>query len=257
MPNPGDLIPYGDDALVRVQADLERKHREDMAARSLAASTIGAGGLIVKDGGSITIQGTGSFNTNGVINTTGSFSAGTTISAGGNVTSGGTVQGAALRSTGNSQIDGSENVNGNITASGQVTSAAPLKSPGSYALVVSGNNYRTAWIQSDGQVGYSPSTIRVKKDLEEFPDYLLDAFLACSPYLGRYTWDDEDSPLKVFLIAEHLAHAGFGTDVVPQDDEGNAEAVNYSQVVVPLFAAVKRQQSQIESLTERLDAAGL
>jgi len=150
------------------------------------------------------------------------------------------------------------NISGaNISASGQVTSAAPLKSPGSYALVVSGSNYRTAWIQSDGQVGYSPSTIRVKKDLEEFPDDLLDAFLACSPYLGRYTWDDEDSPLKVFLIAEHLADAGFGTDVVPQDDEGNAEAVNYSQVVVPLFAAVKRQQAQIQSLTERLDAAGL
>lgn len=174
------------------------------------------------------------------------------------------VAAIAANSYTKSQIDGlvanppaGSDVTGDVTASGRVTSAgAPLTSLPSYNYQVT-TGYKSAWINDDGQVGFSPSTLRVKKDLEPFPDDLAQAFLALTPYLGRYTWDDEGSPLKVFLIAEDVGGAGFGPDVVPVDEAGDPETVNYSQVVVPLLAVVKLQQAQIASLMGRLDDAGI
>lgn len=151
-----------------------------------------------------------------------------------------------------SNVTGNVVASGNVTAGGQVTSAQPLKSPGSFAYQVT-TGYVSAWINNDGQIGFSPSTATVKKDLEEFPADLADAFLALTPYLGRYTWDDEDTPLKVFLLAENTQAAGFGPDVVPVDEDGAPQTINYSQLVVPLLAAVKRQQAQIDALTQQVD----
>lgn len=143
---------------------------------------------------------------------------------------------------------------GNVDASGRVTSGgAPLTSLPSFNYQVT-TGYKSAWINNDGQVGFSPSTLRVKKDLEPFPDELADAFLlTMTPYLGRYTWDDESEPLKVFVIAEEAAAAGFGPDVVPGDKDGQPETVNYSQLVVPLLAVVKQQQARLAALESRLD----
>lgn len=156
-----------------------------------------------------------------------------------------------------SNVSGDVTASGNVTASGRVTSAgAPLTSLPSYNYQVT-TGFKAAWINNDGQVGFSPSTLKVKKDLEAFPDDLASAFLDLTPYLGRYTWDAEDSPLKVFLVAEEVQASGFGPDVVPLDDDGEPQTVNYSQVVVPLLAVVKMQQKQIDALTERLNAAGL
>lgn len=144
---------------------------------------------------------------------------------------------------------------GSITSGGQLTSAQPLKSVGSYNYQVT-TNYKTAWINQDGQVGFSPSTLASKKDLEPFPADLAAAFLALTPYLGRYVWDDDDAPLKVFFIAEDAHAAGFGPDVVPLDEDGNPEAINYSQLVVPLLAAMQQQQAQIEALSAAVVALG-
>lgn len=151
-----------------------------------------------------------------------------------------------------SNVTGSVTASGDVTAAGRVTSAAPFLSPGSYAYQVT-TGYVAAWINNDGQIGYSPSTAAVKKDLEPFPDDLADAFLALTPYLGRYTWDEEGSPLKVFLLAEETKAAGFGPDVVPLDEAGDPQSINYSQLVVAALAALKRQQAQIDALTIQVD----
>lgn len=145
------------------------------------------------------------------------------------------------------------NASGNVVAGGQVTSTQPLKSIGSFNYQVT-TGYKAAWINNDGQVGFSPSTREVKKDLEPFPADLTSAFLNLTPYLGRYTWDDETEPLKVFLIAEDAQAAGFGPDVVPLDEDGNPVAINYSQMVVPLLAIVKQQQAQIDTMAKRIEA---
>lgn len=60
--NLGQLVPDGDDALPRRLRDLERELMQMRAARSLEASSIGAGGLTIMDGGSIAIKDGGGVN---------------------------------------------------------------------------------------------------------------------------------------------------------------------------------------------------
>jgi hypothetical protein len=265
--NPGSLAaqaPENDpaSALARRARDTQRQATEQASARAGERMQIGKGGILVDGGGSITIQGTGQFNTNGAINTTGSISASTTVTAGTTISAGGTISGGAFStgggvSAGSCSLSGGLSAGGDVSSSGRVSSnGAPLTSLPSFNYQVT-TGYKAAWINNDGQVGFSPSTIRVKKDLEVFPDALIDSFMTLTPYLGRYTWDDENTPKKVFLVAEDVEGAGFGPDVVPVDAEGNPETVNYSQVVVPLLAAVKRQQAWLVALEQRLTDAGL
>ncbi len=56
MTNPGDKFPRGEDFIIRELKALRRMITENASARSLAASSIGSGGLTVKDGGSITVE---------------------------------------------------------------------------------------------------------------------------------------------------------------------------------------------------------
>ncbi len=144
-----------------------------------------------------------------------------------------------------SAVTGNISTTGDVDAAGQVRSTQAFKSPGSRAYVVTGS-YVTTWTDGDGTIGYSPSNAASKKDLEPMVGGEL---LNLTPYWGRYVWDDEDSPLKVFLIAEDVHDAGFGPDVAPLDENGDAFTVNYSQLVVPLLAEIKK-------LSARLDAAG-
>lgn len=213
--------------------------------------TVDGGEIHVINGGSIVVDGSGTITL-----PSGAFSSGS-------------VTTSALTVNGNSSVTGTETVSGqlnaqggvaatgNVSASGQVSSnGSPFLSLPSYNYQVT-TAYKAVWINGDGQIGYSASTRAVKKDLQPFPDDLTKAFLNLTPYLGRYTWDDESAPLKVFLIAEDVEAAGFGPDVVPTDANGVPESVNYSQVVVPLLAAVKSLQAQVTTLQNRLAAAGI
>lgn len=165
------------------------------------------------------------------------------------------------------------NVTGNVSASGQVSSnGAPFKSQPSYNYTVA-TSYFSLWI--DGvtyQIGLSPSSELVKTDIVPMTDGL-ERVMALRPIRGRYLWDAAETPPKVFLLAEEVRSAGFGPDVAPVATEdmpiegpdgsvtvipaGTAAGVNYSQLVVPLIAAVQEQQAVIAGLTARLDAAGI
>lgn len=146
---------------------------------------------------------------------------------------------------------------GNVSVAGQVTSQAPLKSPGSHDYIVT-TDYVAGWINSDGTLGTSPSSRTVKKNLtpmdEESPAGVdaVTALLSLVPYWGHYSWDDDGSPLKVFLIAEEVAAAGFGPDVAPVKD-GDAYTVNYSQLVVPLIAALQQERAERLALQARVE----
>lgn len=168
-----------------------------------------------------------------------------------------------------------DTMSGSLTVNGQVDSAgSPLKSQPSYNYMVA-TGYKGAWI--DGatyQIGYSPSAEVVKTDLTPMDDDAVRRLLSIVPFWGRYLWDADDSEPKAFLLAADVQRAGFGPDVAPvvegeplrmvnadgpvldaNGDEvvlpvGEAYSVNYSQLVVPLLAAVR-------SLSARLDAAGL
>lgn len=162
----------------------------------------------------------------------------------------------------------------NVSASGQVSSnGAPLKSLPSHDYIVS-SGYVAGWINGDGTIGTSPSGGAVKVDLKAMDAVDAAKVLELTPYWGRYAWDDPDSPLKAFVLAEDVQAAGFGPDVAPvvtgdpvnisADPEnpvmvepGKAWTVNYSQLVVPLLAALRTQQDEINDLKSRLTTAGI
>lgn len=146
--------------------------------------------------------------------------------------------------TGTVSATGDVVAQGNITAFGRVTSALPLTSPGSFAYQVT-HGYVSAWINDDGQVGFSPSNRDSKTDLE--PLAAGNGILSVKPYLGRYKTDAPDAPLKVFVIAEDVVAAGFGPDVAPINDAGEPFTVNYSQLVVPLLAELQALRVEFDA----------
>lgn len=262
-PRPGDVA--------RKVRDIERLAREQASAKSGQAMQIGAGGITVTDGGSITIQGTGALHVgSGALDSAGSITAATDITAGG------TVQGADVVSTGAASVAGALTAgsvsSGNVTSSGQVQSnGSPFLSLPSHNYIVNKGNWVAGWIDSDGQIGTAPSSSTVKVDLTVMNGTEIDKLTA---YWGRYVWDAPDAPLKVFVLAEDVQAAGFGPDVAPVVEgepqnisadpaqpvmvqPGNAWTVNYSQLVVPLLAAVKAQAAQITELQTRLTNAGI
>lgn len=217
MTNPGDQVPYGDDAIPRRIEDVERKLREGLSARSLESSQIGAGGLLINNGGSLTIDGTGTFNTNGVITTAASLSAGTTITAGGaitgaSVTATGAVQGATVAASGaitaGSVSAGSfgpiltTNINatGTVVVAGSISGNAITGTSLSTGGAISGNTLRadgglystdaysfnitgtrvTGWHQIDGHIATASSSERFKTNIVD-ADLIAkaEAILAC------------------------------------------------------------------------------
>jgi len=242
MPNPGDLVPYGDDAIVRRQDDTNRRLREQGAARSLAASTIGAGGLLVKDGGSITIQGTGAFNTNGVINTTGSFSAGTTISAGGNISGGGfNTAGAIVGNTvsTNGLSTGSASVSGDINLTGDLYTPHGLATP-----VTSG--YFAAYINGDGRLGRTVSARRYKRDITAWAPEKQAIFalqLVTYRLKSNVLTMGDDAPVEVGLIAEELVALGLGWLVLYID--GEVEGIAYEKISLALLPVVQDHETRM------------
>jgi hypothetical protein len=276
---PGNIIdnmpPQADDP-ARKQRNAERAAREQAAAKTGQAMQIGAGGIKVTDGGSITIQGSGALHVgSGALDSAGSITAATDITAGG------TLSGANISTDGT--VSAGAVATGNVNASGQVSSALPLKSVGTFGYLVA-NNFQSVWQDGETfQLGYSPSSTVVKTELTPITAADVQKLLELTAYWGRYIWDAEDVPPRVFLLAADVQAAGFGPDVAPVvtggdplvmigtdgqpilDADGNqctvpageAYTINYSQLVVPLLAAAKAQQAEIAALSARLDAAGI
>ena len=293
---PGSVIanmpPQDDDQQRRIR-DAERQAREQASAKSGQAMQIGAGGITVTNGGSITIQGTGSLNVgSGALNSAGSITAATTITAAGN------VQGGGLVSTGAASVAAGMSVGGALSAgsisSGNVVSSGQVQSNGSPFLSLPSHNYNctsgyvACWIDGNGTFGTSPSSALVKTGLTPMTGADAQRLLNLTPYWGRYVWDADTDPLRVFFLAEDVRAAGFGPDVAPVAETpvtftgpdgnpvldasgspvtvpvGEAWTINYSQMVVPLIAAwhdgaqqMQAMQAQIDALTARLKAAGI
>lgn len=238
-------LPAGADFMARKQRDAERKATEQAAARSLEASQIGAGGLLVTDGGSITIEGTGSLHVgSGALDSAGSISADDDITAGGALNAN-SLAIIAAATIGGGLTAASIGATGNMDASGRVFSAGALVSPGSHDYNVS-VGYVAAWINGDGTIGTSPSTEALKKDLAPMngPTGILDL----QPYWGHYDWDDSTERPKSFLIAEKVYDAGFGPDIAPLDADGKPFTVNYSQLVPALIAELQAAVARIAAL---------
>jgi hypothetical protein len=222
--------------------------QENASARSLEQSQIGSGGLSITDGGSIILTGGGSIvvDSGGTITLpTGTLSA-ANVTATAALSAGTTISGASIAVTG-AATSASSSTTGDAAVGGDINLTGDLYTPHGHATPVT-SGYVSAWLNGDGRLGATASTRASKRDLVPLTD--LTGLMSLTPYLGRYIWDAEDAPLSMFLIADEVQAAGFGPDVAPLDENGKAFTVNYSQMVVPLLAAV-------QSLSARLAAAGL
>ena len=240
--------PFGIAASLPGQMATLRAQVKDLSVnrtQSPAILTVGAGGLTVL-GPTVNTGATAlSGGVTGPVAATGALS-GTSLAVGSGAIAGGAITGASVAVTG-AATAATLATTGSAAIGADINLTGDLYTPhGKITPVVSG--YVSAWLNGDGRLGATASTRASKRDLVPMTD--LTGLMSLTPYLGRYVWDADDSPLKVFLIADEVQSAGFGPDVAPLDETGEAFTVNYSQMVVPLLAAV-------QSLTARLDAAGL
>jgi hypothetical protein len=236
--SPGFARPPHETDGVRKQRDIERAQRENAAARGLAASSIGAGGLIVKDGGSITIQAPGTLNVAG-----GALNSGGSITAVTDVTAGGALIGNTLHVINNSQIDGTENVVGILTANAGIISTDARSRTG-------GSSLAGLWADGSGRFQINPSSIRFKTDIEPWttdPRKLLNV----RSVLYRLLSQAEDALKQLGFIAEELLEAGF-PEFIFYNTEGEVEGINYDRVVVALLELAKVQDERLTAIERRL-----
>jgi hypothetical protein len=269
---PGSIIanmpPQANDA-ARRQRDLERQAREQAAARTGQAMQIGAGGIDVTDGGSITIEGTGALHVgSGALDSAGSITAATDITAGG------TVQGADVVSTGGASVAGalsaeSAAVAGDISAANlRLGNLGTLYSSYAYNNPVT-VSYLAAYINGpDGRLGATPSAARFKQDVTP-KTYTaaeaarLSALVVNYRLIAAVKEYGAAAPVEVGVVAESLISAGF-PEFVAFDENGNTLSVHYerlSLVVMAAFAevynATTTQAAQIADLQARLTKAGI
>jgi hypothetical protein len=263
--NPGNLaygMPPAADDQVRKQRDLERQARENASARGLAASQIGSGGLLVTDGGSITIEGTGSLNVGaGALNSAGAISAGTTIAAGTDITAGGKVtatgevKGGTVTSTGDVAAAGavsgaSLSVTGTASIGDVLTADTGMSSLDARNRVLV-SSYGSVYADSTGRFGQSPSSRRFKQDITPTtidPEAVYAAELVTFRYIAAVEELGESAPVETGAIAEQFADCGLGAFLV-RDSEGVISGIAYEKLTVALIATV-------QSLNERLTALG-
>ncbi len=237
--SPGFAMPPAEDDFVREQKDMRRTVRENAAARTLEASQIGAGGMRVTDGGSITIEDPGQLIVaSGVLNSAGTITAATDISAGGDVNAGADV-----------------NVVGDIySPHARITPVV--------------TSYVGAWINSDGRIGASASSAVYKQDFTPADtDPMVEAILTIALLRFRYIEAvkelGDDAPFELGAIAEYLETTPL-REYVYRDSNGEVMGISYERLTIPLVATVQSlnarltdAEATVASLTARLDAAGL
>lgn len=180
-----------------------------------------------------------------------------------------------ISSTGNITALGGITATTDITTSGRVTSASAFRSAGSRAYICT-SGYAGGWIDGDGTIGISPSSIRFKIDIEEWsPD--IGRLLLLRAVLFRYdpailAGALADAPKQLGFIAEELEALGFPEFVFyddgewswvsAADDEADGEyvligppriqGINYDRITVALLRLAQHQDERIRHIEEHL-----
>lgn len=165
----------------------------------------------------------------------------TEVNVTGNVTAGGTVTG------------------GNVNSAGTGTFAAGVTSVGVFNLDVSTlpGTRRTNWVNANGQVGYAPSSITKKANVENYVGRAAD-FLACQPvvfeYMGQVAIRDNPEnpyydptyavPLEFGLIAEWLIEHNLSEFVFFDGDGITPAGINYAEFAAVGFLIVGRDHER-------------
>lgn len=231
MVNIASQVPYGDDAIIRKQQDLERHVKEQAASRGLGASEIGNGGELLVQG---SLRVTGSITVPGTLSSAGNLSAGVDVNAA-------------------RDVNATRNVNatGNVNGSTGVFPAG-VTSTGVYNNLVSTGGYKVQYINVSGQMGYVPSSRRFKQDIVDAPD-VKSAALAIQVVTFRYIQAVEelgdDAALEWGVIAEDIHALGLNW-LVDYDEDGKPLGVKYERLALAMIPVIQDHEN-------RLKAAGL
>ncbi|WP_378144823.1 hypothetical protein ACFJGV_15200 [Cnuibacter sp. UC19_7] len=282
MANPGTpafSMPPAEDETVRAQADVERRQREDAAARTLEAATIGSGGLTVKggfidlkEGSSLHVSGEAVFDGDvslpaGSLNTPGgSIGAGQDITAGQDVIAVRDVKaGRHADVDQNLTVGGNATVTGDVTTQARVRAAGDIETTGTVGLLRSvgsrnyivGTNYAGAWINVDGTIGISPSSRLFKGAIRDWsfdPQKLLQ--VQAKSFVYKQSPVPYQAERQVGFIAEDLDELGLSAFLF-YDDTGAVQGINYDRLTVALFVLAQWQEQRLSAIEQRLSAAGI
>lgn len=156
---------------------------------------------------------------------------------------------------------------GDVNATGDVHVDGDIYTPHGRVTPVT-TNYIGAWINSDGRIGASASSVIYKQDFQPANvDPLIDALLSVS--LVRFRYIDavkalgDDAGWELGAIAEYFATIGLDEYVFTTAD-GAPMGINYERLTIPLIAVVQRLHEQskerdarMTALEKRLADAGL
>lgn len=215
-------------------SDLESIVRGLQTRDVLQNASIGAGGLTILNGGSLTVDGDATFNGSLTV-PSGSLNTGGNLSAGGSVTAGTSLNGASLSVSGT--------ISGATVSVAQMNASSGISSVGVYATDVSllPGPRQAVWQNNAGPLGYSPSTIVKKRNLGPVQFTARDV-LAVMPVVFQYVGqldirDNPDNPnhdpeyvvpWDVGFIAEQLVSSGLQDFVVFDVDGVTPLTVDYA-----------------------------
>jgi hypothetical protein len=142
-----------------------------------------------------------------------------------------------------------------VTANGDLTVTNDARLLAAYSTVITG---RDAYVSSGGLIGVlSVSSRRFKKEITPLA-VDVEKVLNIEPVTFKYNSGvlhetEDQEAVQVGFIAEDLDAAGL-TNLVEYDENGLPQGILYSRYIIALQAVVRYQASQIQSLSNRLDA---
>lgn len=164
--------------------------------------------------------------------------------------------------TGSMTATGSITAGGSVTATGNVSGAdshltGDLYSPHGRATPVT-TGYVSAWLNGDGRLGASASSLRFKQDIEpadttEEVDALLRLALIRYRYIADVEENGDAAPWHLGSIAEYMQQTALA-EWVPLDQNGDAFAINWEQIAIPAVAALQRLYAGQKDLIARVTA---
>jgi hypothetical protein len=182
-------------------------------------------------------------------NTTGSNNIAVGYFAGYNV-SGGNSNNIHIGTRGASADNGAVRIGGNTALGDPVTQTAFYASGIGNATV---SGVPVLVNTSTGQLGIASSSRRFKEDIQDMSD-ASDGLMSLRPVTFRYKqpFDDGTKPLQYGLIAEEVAEVY--PDLVARSADGQIETVKYQVLDPMLLNEVQKQQAEIKSLREKIEA---
>lgn len=222
--------------LSKMERDIAALNTRDV----LQNASIGRGGLTVNggtinitNGGSLIVTGTGTIQLN-----TGTFVA-NVVQSNTTVTAGTDVHSATSSTTGTATVGGDVDLTGDLyTPHGRATPVT--------------TGYVSAWLNTDGRLGASASSIAFKQDIEpadltQQVQAVLTLGLVRFRFIADVEANGDAAPWHTGSLAEYMAQTAL-TEWVPLDSEGKPFAINWEHITIPLVAVVQNLDARLKAL---------